>query len=389
MKFGLNVKKAIGITLALVTTFSVAAMAACADAPHTHTFIDKGPCECGAPYADLVVADVNAWTNSRYGAFDMTVVFDGAAKEEEIEYIYDTKKLTIDAVNKTVKPKQGVKGAVPVTVKTASYEKTFNVNCFSMTWDEQQNSSVWDTDNNPDPGRGKGYYSWALGRLNGFAEKYNPTIHDNTSTIFIGDSFFDQKDFWWNFNVSTEYDNRHTVTAGYTVPATFENKNAFCWGIGASTTYNWEMFLDEGEFLANEKPKNIVINLGTNNIYPDSNDEVLVTQNLQRLFTYMHNTSPNTKFYYYSIAFRNNGYRDDIVEASNDIMEEWCRYKDWITFVDIEDDLTLDKLLIDNGFKKDGSISYDGLHPTKSAYNDVFKPALLAAGCVIEDLPTA
>ncbi len=368
---------------------------------HYHTFVNKGNCtECGAPYGDLIVADVNAWTNACYGASEMTVAFVGTAQEEQITYIYDEDKLTIDPVNKTVKPKWNVIGAVPVVVKTASFSKRFYVNCYYMDAKDRINSAQWKTDSNSKEGYGNGYYYWAKGRLNGFVNNYSPAVHDNKVTIFIGDSFFDEKDYWNHFSTAVTYEATKSAVAD--VPATFVGKNALCWGIGSSTTYDWERFMfspgtstdnvdDGANLFLDLKPKNIVVNVGTNNIYlfdEGLEDTETITQNLQRLFTFIHNRCPDTNLYYFSVTMRDSlswseprdNSRDWISAESNDIMEEWCRYKDWITFVDVESQVR--PLQEPRG----GDLMRDGLHPAKLAYNNIYKPALLAAGCVIEDL---
>ncbi|MBQ8559820.1 MAG: hypothetical protein IJ439_07580 [Tyzzerella sp.] len=137
--------------------------------------------------------------------------------------------------------------------------------------------------------------------------------NDGKTTVFIGDSFFDGE-FW-----STFYD-------------LYWNKDVLRCGVSSSTSYDWEVFTTE--FLQYTKPKNIVMHIGTNNIYDDKKDADVTVQALQRLFAYMHETLPETKIYYFGITQRT--YDDAkiaIVNEVNAAMQQWCSEKDYITFI--------------------------------------------------------
>ena len=136
---------------------------------------------------------------------------------------------------------------------------------------------------------------------------------DGETTLFIGDSFFDEE-FW----------------------STFDNfywsKNALRLGVSSSTSYDWEVFTTE--FLKDTNPKNIVMHIGTNNIYDDNKDAEVTVAALQRMFSYMHETLPTTNLYYFGISLRT--YDDAkiaITKEVNAAMEQWCAQKDYITFV--------------------------------------------------------
>lgn len=136
---------------------------------------------------------------------------------------------------------------------------------------------------------------------------------DGETTLFIGDSFFDGE-FW----------------------STFDNfywsKNALRCGVSSSTSYDWEVFTTE--FLKDTNPKNIVMHIGTNNIYDDKKDAEVTVEALQRMFSYMHETLPSTKIYYFGISLRT--YDDAKIattKAVNAAMEAWCAEKDYITFI--------------------------------------------------------
>ena len=112
----------------------------------------------------------------------------------------------------------------------------------------------------------------------------------------------------------------------------------------------------------------VVVDLGTNNFYDDKRSTADTVSDLQRLFTLMHDRMPDTHIYYFSIAQRLDTAFAGNVSAVNDRMEEWCRYKDWITFIDVEEQVTVDKLRDDH------------VHPLPETYRDIYLPALRAAG---------
>ena len=120
------------------------------------------------------------------------------------------------------------------------------------------------------------------------------------------------------------------------------------------------------------QPKNLVVNLGTNNLAADGDTVEGLAENLQRLFTLLHDKMPNTNIYYFSIAQRvDTTAHATKISAVNALMEQWCEYKDWITFVDVEGRVSSSDLK-------------DGLHPKDETYTNIYVPALEAAGCVVE-----
>lgn len=180
--------------------------------------------------------------------------------------------------------------------------------------------------------------------------KWEQEGNDNKTTLFIGDSFFDVRNFWTNF---------------YT---TYKTKDAICAGIGSTTTYDWEQYAEM--FLKYTKPKNIVIHLGTNNLYTDGDSSETLTENLQRLFTLIHSILPDTNIYYFAITQRSNTAHQAEASQTNAAMKEWCEGYFWITFLDTEKSLTADMLK-------------DGVHPKLEHYS-VFTKALENSDIVME-----
>ena len=158
---------------------------------------------------------------------------------------------------------------------------------------------------------------------------------DGKTTLFIGDSFFD-KDFWSGF---------------YEM---YEGMDVLQCGVGSSTSYDWESFTTS--FLSKTAPKNIVIHLGTNNIYDDNDDTYRATNGLQKMFSYMHETLPSTKIYYFGISHRAyDSARIAIADEVNAAMEQWCAKRPWITYIGgTVGRLTSDKLR-------------DGIHPREDS----------------------
>ena len=192
-------------------------------------------------------------------------------------------------------------------------------------------------------------------KANNVKSRYASDGTNGTTTVFLGDSFFDNTEGNWS-DFYTSYANEY---------------DALELGIGGSTTYDWENFLSGG-ILDGMQPKNLVVNLGTNNLAADGDTVEGLAENLQRLFTLLHNKMPNTNIYYFSIAQRvDTTAHATKISAVNALMEQWCEYKDWITFVDVEGRVASSDLK-------------DGLHPKDEAYANIYVPALEAAGCVVE-----
>lgn len=189
-----------------------------------------------------------------------------------------------------------------------------------------------------------------------YAALYESEGTDGKTTVFIGDSFFNGTNFWTNFN---------EIYAG---------KDAQIAGISSTTTYDWEQIMLDRVFLHNMNPKNIVMDIGTNNFYDDGDSTDTAIESVQRMFTLMHDKMPETHIWYFSVAQRTNtSYRQNVSDL-NDAMQAWCADKDWITFIDVEDLMTAEYIR-----------PADGVHPTLDAYVDVYAAQLEKAGCVIED----
>lgn len=190
---------------------------------------------------------------------------------------------------------------------------------------------------------------------------------DGKTTLFVGDSYF-TVGFWKNF-----YKDYH-------------GKDAMIAGVGGTTARDWEYFLDY--YLRYTCPKNIVVNLGINDIHNDHESADTVTENLQNLFTNMHEEDnlKDAKIYYFGIPYKKstiygegNIHPESVkttIDTVNTNMENWCKDKDWITYLG---DLT-GGAVADSQFR-------DNTHLTSGAYS-IFVDALENSDISIEDYQT-
>lgn len=144
-------------------------------------------------------------------------------------------------------------------------------------------------------------------------------------------------------------------------------------GIVGTRSFHWELFTQT--ILKDAQPKNVVINLGNNNVYNDGllDDADSTIEALQRFHTLLHGLMPNAKLYTFSITARNYDAAWDpqsVVKTINKATQKWCDGKDWITYIDLQDVMTFDKLK-------------DNIHPMEQHYS-YFVDALYEAGIDIE-----
>lgn len=283
-----------------------------------------------SPAEQIIVQDTNAWVD--YPAAEFTLVLPEGT-QGEVVYSYDESKLSIDGTAHTVTALAAGRHQVKVTC--GELEARFFVTCSTVdksgAWWQNPPHAAYDEE---------------------LAQKYASQGHNGETTVFLGDSFFDERYFFTNFS------------------ALLAGEDALCMGISSTTTFDWEQYiLAENTILsASMQPKALVVNLGTNNFYDDKRSTADTASDLQRLFTLMHDRMPDTHIYYFSIAQRLDTAFAGNVSAVNDRMEEWCRYKDWITFLDVEEQVTTDKLRDDH------------VHPLPETYRDIYLPALRDAG---------
>lgn len=293
--------------------------------PVTQTPEDGNPVDKGT----LSISNILAWVG--YPASDFYPVFSIPEHAEKLTYTYDKEGISIDAEKNTVKALKA--GEYTVKAKSESFEAEFKVTV------EKIDRTAKGT-NGKIKFNSKEFTSQAYSRKNQWADKGI----DGQTTVFIGDSFFDTA-FWSNF---------------YTL--SYRGKDALCLGVGATTTYDWEDWISSG-WLGKIKPKNIVMHVGTNNVYDDGENVNETVSSLQRMFTLMHDAHPDVPIYWFGISQRSyDAAKIANVEQINAKMKIWCDARDYITYIDTPSQLK-------NNMLK------DNVHP-KVEYYSVFVDAL-------------
>ena len=237
----------------------------------------------------------------------MDYEFSKPERKEAFTYKYDTTKLTIDAEKNTVKAL--VAGDVEVTVESEHFADKFTVHAEQVNKNDACYTVPADFNT----------------RIAGKLAEYQRNGNDGHTTLFIGDSFFDERWFWTDFN------------------RTYAGKDALIAGVSSSTTYDWEHFTET--FLKNVSPKQIAMHMGTNNVYDDGKSASETVSSLQRMFYLMHEAMPETHIYWFNISQRSYGNSEiGIVATVNSAMKTWAANRNWITLIDTSSKLTNDML---------------------------------------------
>lgn len=188
-------------------------------------------------------------------------------------------------------------------------------------------------------------------------------------TLFVGDSFFDNA-FWTNFY------------------ATYAGKNAYRYGVSASTLEDWLVVSEK--IVYPYEPKNIVLHCGTNDIHDDGRSATKTAEMMEELLTEYHEELPYAKIFVFSIEPRR------VDGNSNQPRNTWSKCKDanalikafcdenstWLTYIDSAKWCFTDdsETTINTSFYKSG----DATHIAVSSYNN-YVNALNSAGLVVEN----
>ena len=289
-------------------------------------------------YGKLQIADISAWVG--YPPADCVPEFTKPEyAHQEIQYEYDEALIRLDAAARTVTALKA--GTVTVKVAFGNYRTEFDVVCRCVD-------------------DGTAAFNTVLynGRKQAYAAQWERAATDGKTTAFIGDSFFDGEQYWTNFS------------------DTFAGKDVLCMGISGTTSFDWEQFVTD--IFGTKAPKNIVMHVGTNNIYDDNKNAAETTADLQRMFTVLHAAFPETKIYYFGISIRafkpevqNSSLKIQFTKQANESMAQWCGQREYVTYIDTPAKLTTDMLA-------------DGTHPKLENYA-VFTDALAQTDIQIED----
>jgi len=106
-------------------------------------------------------------------------------------------------------------------------------------------------------------------------------------TLFIGDSFFE---FWANkINIDESFNEA------------FSNYSTLNIGISATTTHDWRVISNKLFENTDVEPKNVVINIGINNVDDDHESGTACARNIQSLIQDYLDAYENTNIYYFSL----------------------------------------------------------------------------------------
>lgn len=164
-------------------------------------------------------------------------------------------------------------------------------------------------------------------------------------TLFVGDSFFDQSNFWTTF-----YDD-------------FEPEKK-CVSVGISSTKTTDWVICRDRLLFNYQPKNLILHIGTNDIN-DTSLNLSVDDYYRQITAFLDlcvSHLPDTEIYFFGIENRagsaggKNAYAERVTEK---IRREYAPLYGNFTYIDSPSVFNADQ---------DKYISSDQIHPSKDGY---------------------
>lgn len=292
-------------------------------------------------YGELVIPDMMIYTNFPDAP---QPTFTNPEYASEITY-------TILDENSDITFKDGYFSAndmdsVTVEAKTQYHETSFEVS--AMPYQDA---------------KGANQTTWYLNRVKSVEKNWINDGKPTGGTLFIGDSFFDTE-FWSDFY------------------KTF-GENVYTHGVSSSTSTDWEIFAKRLVYPV--QPKNIVMHLGTNNLYDDNETSVATFDNLKRLLEEIHTRLPETQVYYFAIEPRTygiggGGFNQATYNKINDVnlsMMSYSNKNEYMTFVDATSYCYTSGITVNSSFFRDGT------HPTLANYM-IYVNLLKEAGLEVE-----
>lgn len=166
-------------------------------------------------------------------------------------------------------------------------------------------------------------------------------------TLFVGDSFFE---FWaLGKNITNTFN------------TTFADYKTVNIGISATQTHHWRAIHSKIIAGTEVAPKNIVINIGINNVDDNKEGGKVCAHNIQFLIEDYLEAYPTTNIYYFSITRCSGTFAAQWVDhsKSNDLIKEYCENTERVHYLDVM------------GLYGDDYWKYeqDGLHPNQDGYN--------------------
>ncbi len=272
------------------------------------------------PYGELIIPTMKIFTN-----FPDTPLPTFTNEEYKSEITYNV--IDTDIVEYKDGYIVGKKAGAAMVEATTKYHKTtFKVSCYNYTGGD-----------------------WYVNRVASVESKWINAGRPEVDTLFIGDSFFDTE-FWSDF---------------YTL---FNDNKTFTHGVSSSTTTDWEIFASRLVYPVN--PKNIVMHLGTNNLYDDKEASDQTYNNTVRLLETIHSRLPETKVYYFAIEPRTYAIEGgtfsqttfDKINKVNTDMALYCNENDYMVYVDATSECYTSGINVNADFFR------DGIHPKIGNY---------------------
>ena len=281
-------------------------------------------------YGKVTIKNLTVYKNYEGSAPDITFSKENRAEEftytfEGNDIKYENGKFVALSVNKEV----------TVTAKSEHFETTFKVS--TKQFDFEDRVTAYEN-------------AWNVNKFKG-------------QTVYLGDSFFDAQ-FWGNF---------------YTL---FAKKDVLQQGISATTVTDWMLFAQR--LIYPQEPKEIVMHLGTNDMFDDklSNEDNLA--NIKLLFAQIYERLPEVKIYYFSVEPRTsalfgktNAQQKAYLDVFNNGVKEYAQSEDRLVYLDSA------QYFYDNSGNVISSQMKDGCHPINSLYESVYKKMPLDAGLVL------
>ncbi len=270
-----------------------------------------------------------------------TIIFTNPKYQEEVNFDFSSEKVNyLDGYFVA-----SAKAIIKIRAYTSLLETTF-----ILIAEEYEGLETWQITKRDEK---KAYYEANWNKTEG-------------GSVVIGDSFFDTE-FW-----STFY-------------STFENGNTFINGVSGSTAQDWTVLATD--LLFPLSPSEVIIHIGTNDIYDDkcSSDETI--GRITNLFDLIHSKLPNAKLYWFAIEPRTysvsnfNLAFDDVsyskITIVNNAIKKISDDLDYLTYLDVSNncyvDTTTTPPLVNSDFFRDGT------HPKIGNYS-YYIDALLDCG---------
>ena len=254
---------------------------------------------------------------SSYPSLEVRPVFSEVRRMEMEHFVYTTDSDIVEIngdVISYVKP-----GSATILAKSENFEKTFIVQCVEN-------------------------YNF-INQVNNLHTLYRQDPSTSNATLFLGDSFFE---FWRN-NVNNR-----------SFKEDFANYDVFNAGISATQTHHWRPLIQNDLVNMFDTPKNIIVNIGINNVDDNYENGLDCGINVISLLEDLHFFFPESKIYYFSITrctglFASNW---DDHALSNTFTSNYIASRPYLTYLDV-------MALYGEDY---ASYLADGLHPNADGY---------------------